>query len=403
MAKMISKAEKEELLSLKQEDLSVSLISKLFGKTTSKENGNFVINPPKFNVRDTMRLEAGEYINKSAVDTTVGSFLFNKLMIEGMVEVVIPNGYYNEVIDKKGFGKLVDLISEGLMMQKIPVKPNLVNWLKQYEFYGMKVCTIFSPSYSKALLQKNASVIKEKQKLLKGRKIESAKDMTEIEDALVASSKKILQEDPGMTLFDSGARGSFDNDYKNMNLMLGPVAIPGREGEFSMVTSNYIEGLQKEDLVAAGCSVVNSAYPKAIGTQDSGYLTKQYYAAYQSIQCDDDGTDCGSKMGLELVLTNDNVEDYYYQNIMTDKGAVTLTPENKNKFLNKKVIIRSPMFCKGDKLCSVCAGRRFYIMGIKNSGLTTGRITNTMLNASMKNFHNAKLKFDDVDINSLLI
>lgn len=108
-------------------------------------------------------------------------------------------------------------------------------------------------------------------------------------------------------------------------------------------------------------------------------------------------------MGLELTLTNDNIEDYYYQNIVTDKGIVTLNPENRNKFLNKKVIIRSPMFCKGDKLCSVCAGRRFYIMGIKNVGLTTGRITNTMLNASMKNFHNAKLKFDNVDVNSLLI
>lgn len=264
MSKMISKAEKDELLSLKQENLSVTLISKLFGKTTAKEQGKFVIKSPKFNVRDKMKLEAGEYINKESVETTVGSFLFNKLMIEGMVESVIPNGYYNEVIDKKGFNRLVDLISEGVMMEKIPVDPNLIKWLKQYEFYGMKICTIFSPSYSKALLQKNVSVIKEKQKLLKGRKIESAKDMTEIEDTLVASSKKILQDDPGMTLFDSGARGSFDNDYKNMNLMLGPVAMPGKDGEFSMVTSNYIEGLQKEDLVAAGCSVVNSAYPKAI-------------------------------------------------------------------------------------------------------------------------------------------
>lgn len=61
------------------------------------------------------------------------------------------------------------------------------------------------------------------------------------------------------------------------------------------------------------------------------------------------------------------------------------------------------MFCKSDKICSVCAGRRFYIMGIKNVGLTTGRVTNTLLNASMKNFHNAKLKFDDINIDELLI
>ena len=58
--------------------------------------------------------------------------------------------------------------------------------------------------------------------------------------------------------------------------------------------------------------------------------------------------------------------------------------------MNKPVKIRSSMFCKNDKICSVCAGKRFYILGIQNIGLTSGRVTNTLLNASMKNFHNAK-------------
>jgi hypothetical protein len=264
MAKAVNLKEKEELLALKQDELSVSLISKLFGKTTSRKDGKFTIIPPRFDVRSPMHLDAGEYINKNEVDTTVGSFLFNKLMIEGMLESIVPNGYYNEVIDKEGFNNLVDMISEGLMMQKIPTDPTLIKWLKQYEFYGMKLCTIFSPSYSEGLLRQNASVKKEKEKLLKSKDITTSKDMTEIEDALVASSRNILKKDSGMTLFDSGARGSFDNDYKNMNLMLGPVARPGEDGEFDMVKSNYIEGLQKEDLVASGNAVVNSAYPKAV-------------------------------------------------------------------------------------------------------------------------------------------
>ena len=141
-----------------------------------------------------------------------------------------------------------------------------------------------------------------------------------------------------------------------------------------------------------------------IGTQDAGYLTKQYYAAYQSIQCDDEGTDCGTKLGLEFTLTEDTIEDYYFQNIIKPNGGYErLTSENKDKYLNKKVKLRSAMFCKNDKICSVCAGQRFYIMGIKNMGVTTGRVTNTLLNAGMKNFHNAKVKFDKVDINKLLL
>ena len=86
--------------------------------------------------------------------------------------------------------------------------------------------------------------------------------MTEIEDELVADSRKILKNDTGMTLFDSGARGSFDNDYKNMNLMVGPVKIPGTD-DFDMITSNYIEGIKKDEIVAASNSLVSAVYPKA--------------------------------------------------------------------------------------------------------------------------------------------
>lgn len=400
--KKLTPDQKAELLSIEQESLTISKMSKLFGRTTSKENGKFVIREPKFDVRAELRLEAGEYTNKEAVDTTVGIFLFNKIMVEGMIEELIPNGFYNEVINKSGFNKLIDIVSNGLMLGKIKVNPTLIKWLKQYEFYGMKACTIFSPSYSYGLLKQNIQVQKEKTKLLKDQDNKTVAEMTDIEDALVSSSRKILKDDPGMTLFDSGARGSFDNDYKNMNLMIGPVPKPGNPGEFDMATGNYIEGMNKEDIVAYGNIAVNAIYPKAIGTQDSGYLTKQYYAAYQSIQCDDDGTDCKTTMGLKVKLTPDNVENYYFQNIQTNKGFEILTSENKDKYIGKEVIIRSPMFCKSDKICSVCAGRRFYLLGIKNIGLTTGRITNTLLNASMKNFHNAKLKYDTVNENTLL-
>ena len=258
----VTEQQKKELLALNQDDLSVSLISKLFGKTTSKKDGKFVVNEPVYNIRALMHLDAGEYINKEPVDTTVGSFLFNKLMVEGMIDIIVPNGYYNEVIDKKGFGKLKKMISEAVMMKKLPVNPNLIKWLKHYEFYGMKVCTIFSPSYSEGLLRQNSKVIERKNELLKNKDSSDVTGMTEIEDELVADSRKILKNDTGMTLFDSGARGSFDNDYKNMNLMVGPVKIPGTD-DFDMITSNYIEGIKKDEIVAASNSLVSAVYPKA--------------------------------------------------------------------------------------------------------------------------------------------
>lgn len=407
--KKSSEEVKKELLKLTKADMTVSNISKLFGKTAVKEitpEGKSVLKvvPPVYNIRMPIHLNAGEYINKTAVDTTVGIFLFNKLMVEGLIDHIVPNGYYNEVINKKSFDRLRNIISQAVMAGKLKVDPNLIDWLRAYEFYGMKLCTVFSPSYTRKLLETDSYITKRKEELLKSEKIESVQDMTRIEDMLVAEAKERLKGDPGMTLFESGARGSFENDYKNMNLMLGPVGVPGKENKFDFVSSNYITGLQKEDIVPAGNTIVNSAYPKAVGTEESGYITKQFYAVYQSITVDEDGTDCGTKECIEIVMNNDNLDMFLYQNIMLQSGrVVTLDPDTAPNYLNKKVRIRTPMFCLSDKCCSVCAGRRPYIMGIKNIGLTAGRIPNTLLNKSMKSFHSSKVKLDVVDINKLLI
>lgn len=402
--KAITDKEKQELLSLDRKTLTVTKITQLFAHTTKIEKDfTWKEVPPRFDTRSSLHLNAGEYINIKAVDTTVGIFLFNKLLVEGTIDTLIENHYFNEVVDKKGFKKLTSIVSEGLMMEKLPVEPNLIEWLRYYEFYALKLSTVFSPSYTEGLLKNQAAVTREKKKLLREKEIKSPTDMTDIEDALVEKSQEILKNDPGMTLYDSGARGSFDNDYKNMNLMVGPVAIPGKDGEFDMMKSNYIEGIQKEDWVAAANSVVNATHPKAVGTQVSGARTKEYYAAYQSLRLDKKGTDCGAKIGIPVLLTKDNISKYHYQYAIGKKGPELITPDNQSNYMNKKVVIRSPLCCKGDKICNICAGNRFYIIGIENAGLTAGRVPNNMLNAGMKNFHVAKIKFDDVDVNHLLL
>lgn len=263
MAKLLTKEDRQYLLSLKQEDLGIKLISRMFGKTAKKVNGKMVIAQPRFDTKSKLFLKKGEYINENDVETTVGSFLFNKLMVEGMIEDCIPGRYYNEVINKKGMSKFLEYISVGVMEQKIPVDPNLTTWLKHYEFYGMKASTIFSPSYSEGLLRHNEKVMKVRDKAMAETKNADIAKMVEMEDKIVETARKELKGDPGMTIFDSGARGSFENDYKNMNLSLGAVAKPDSPGEFSFVKSNYIDGLQKEDMVSSANVIVNSAYPKA--------------------------------------------------------------------------------------------------------------------------------------------
>lgn len=392
---------KEFVLSLRPRDIGIKLLTENFGMTANRENKS--INPPKFRTNEKVHLEAKEYINREAVDTNIGIILANKILIEGKVEAVIPNGFYNEVLTKKKIEELLTLVAGGVMEDTIPVKPNLLEFLSAYEFFGLKSSVIFCPSFTMNIIKPNDKVMEAKAKMLaEAKDLSDLKTMVDIEDELVKIARKELGDDPAMGLFDSGARGSFDDAYKNMSIMIGPTKNL-TNGNFELTESNYVDGIDKGDVRAMGDGVITASYPKAVGTADSGYITKQFYSVFQSIRIDEEGTDCGTKEGLEVLLTNDNVDMYLYQNIMVNGKLVNLTMENKDKFVGKKVKLRSPMFCLTPKICRACAGERYAKLGIDNIGLTAGKIPNAMLNAGMKSFHTTKVKLNDVDPEKLLI
>ena len=264
--KTISGPEKQRLINLSGDDLRVSRLTKMFGWTAKKVNGKMVRIPPEYNVMDLVHLDAGEYINVEAVDTTVGSVLWNKLFSEGTVHECIPNHYFNEVVTAKVFGKFLGYIEEALKKGTLPIEPNLISFIDNYEFYSMKLVTMFSPSYTQALFQTDPRVRAKREELLNKLGDErTLEDMVKTEDELVAYAKEILKNDDGLTLFDSGARGSFDNDYKNMNLMVGAVKNES-DGSYDFISHGYLDGMTKDEWIAAGNMAVNAAYPKAVNS-----------------------------------------------------------------------------------------------------------------------------------------
>ena len=262
---IITPEKKQELLKLNRKDLSISNITKLFGYSTKvTKDKKFEVIDPVYKTNAKFTLKKGEYINTTDIETNVGIFLFNKLIIEGKLESIIPNGYYNEVLDKKKIGKLFDIISNALMMNKISVNPTLVTFLKEYEFYGLKCSAIFSCSYTMNFIKPNEELMKEKEKALKNADLTDIQSMIKFEDKLVSRAKEILKDDPAMPLFASGARGSFENDYKNMSAMIGGVYNPITK-KYDFVTSSYTEGMKKDDIVASANQIVSASMPKAIG------------------------------------------------------------------------------------------------------------------------------------------
>lgn len=400
MPKQLDKTLKNKLLSMKPDDFSVSEITKLFGFHSSKDGK---IQSPLINQSDILTLKAGEYINKKDIVTNAGRLLLNKLIIEDKIQHILPDGYYNEVMTSKAFGKLSKLIADSMLSGALSVE-DCVRFLKAFEFYGLKACPIFSPSFTEGVLKPKKSVIDEKEKILKTKDTEnmSVDEIIDLEDQLVSMAAKANKNDAGMTLYDSGSRGSFDNDYKNISVMIGAMMNP-ETGKYEMMSSNYMDGIKKEDIPKAANGVVNASYPRAVNTAVGGYLTKQFYSVFQSIMVDKKDTDCGSKFTLNFVLTEDNYKDFEFQYIMENGKPVELNPSNKSKYIGKLIHMRSPMGCLWDKTCNCCAGNRYYYSDIQNVGLTTGRVSNTLMQKQMKKFHNSKLHHSEVDPDKLLL
>jgi hypothetical protein len=86
-----------------------------------------------------------------------------------------------------------------------------------------------------------------------------------------------------------------------------------------------------------------------------------------------------------------------------DKGKlVLLTSDNISNYYDKVVELRTPLYCTNKQYCSKCAGELYYKLGITNVGILSNRIGTSLLNASLKAFHDMSLKVVELDIDKYM-
>jgi hypothetical protein len=114
-------------------------------------------------------------------------------------------------------------------------------------------------------------------------------------------------------------------------------------------------------------------------------------AAFQTLTLDKKGSDCGSTDYFKILLTKDNKDFFLYRYIKKGSSLVCLSPEEIDKHLDTYISLRSPLYCKSEKICNKCAGELFYMLGMENIGLTTNKLSSISLNASLKQFHDQSI------------
>ena len=263
MAK-ISNKDVEYLLSLTPKDLTMDLLTDLLADTEDKSvsRGKVVIKPSRFNCTDQFTLPRGQMFNKAPVETTVGKFIFNKYILEG--SGVLPKvGYRNEEMTNSNVGKLEEEMDRKLRAGEI-TRDEYVEYINRRDKFALQMHFAITSSCTMGVLTTPKAVVKRKKELLEEKKDAVAKgdviEVTKIENELVALAKQELKDDPGMNLYNSGARAKFGNSYKNMNIMKGPV-YNAETGGYDVITSDLMDGLDKKAIPSMGSAIVNGAYP----------------------------------------------------------------------------------------------------------------------------------------------
>ena len=397
----LTQEEKTYFLSLRPNDITLELLQELFANRYDNKTKKVI--PSKFNTYDEFTLKKNEYFNKEDIVTNCGLFIWNKFIIETSFKDIV--GYCNTPLTKKELGRIKGILDAALLEDEITPKQYIDDYLNRKTWLEFSFNTEIVTSLTVKSMQELPAVAKKKRELMKeyhddlnsedNNKVVVAADKMVKE--LLTVAKDELKDDPAMDLYNSGARGAFDNAYKNSQVMKGTVYNSSKH-EFEVVYNPLVNGIEKSDLPAMSNSMIDATYSKSIASGECGYITKKLNAAFQSSVLDKRGSDCHSK-GFDIItLTPDNYNLYSYNFIIEGDKLVRLDSKTKSKYMGKTVKMRSNAYClNAHKTCNMCAGDKMYLIDKENYGLTVSKMSNALLNKRMKQMHDSNVKLYKID------
>ena len=323
--------------------------------------------------------------NTEPIVTTAGMWLFNKIFIEPICDIL---GYINKPMTKNVYGGINDILSQSILESKISIR-QLKNFIDNSQIL-LNSCSVISPSYTEELFMMNAPIEKKKAELLSKPEVKKALENTDltamkkVEEELISFTKNYLKDAPVCDLYNSGAtKASGDNTIKNMYLMRG--ATMQSDGSYGFIKSSYMSGLTPDEYVAAGDSSIVGGFARSKLTASGGYAERVFLNTTIDVQVLGKGSDCGTKRYIEVELTEKNKNNWIYSFIIEGNKIVELTSDNIDKYVGKKVKMRFSALCeaKDGKICEHCAGSLFRRIGISNAGMTSSIPMSALKNANM--------------------
>lgn len=351
--------------------------------TLKFEKATFKLSQPLLIPSDEIEITSKDIENYkgSPLKTKIGRFFSNQVLLVDNFGSVIP--YVNELWDIRKIEKIMieETINDNIKIDQIKSYINSIYYLSGF-------IELFTPGFSKKSLSTSKKVKQRKKELLEKYKdqLDDPNIMLKIENELIALDKDYLKGDESMK-FLGPSSASFDVHRKKMFLLHGMTKAFGEDSkDFNFVESNLDEGWTKEDMPALFNDIRSGVYDRAVNTAKGGAETKFIGRMFQESKIVMD--DCKTKKGIPILLTKDNIDKFYYRNIIVDGKLILLNKSNASKFINKKVLLRSFLYCTAkDGYCFTCADQRFKKLNLKHLNFLPIKITSSFLTQSMKSMH----------------
>lgn len=172
-------------------------------------------------------------------------------------------------------------------------------------------------------------------------------------------TEKLLKENFKYSyLIDSGARGKWDQ-ARQIVMTRGYVSNFNGEILSTPIKGNLIDGLTQEEFFNSTYGCRKGLLDVAVNTGSSGYLSRKLIFSCANLMKSCDLEDCGTKDYLPVYVGNEKkarmLEFRYYLNPETKKEEI-ITLENCKNLIGKHIYLRSPIYCKSERICHKCYG-----------------------------------------------
>ena len=337
---------------------------------------------------------------KSSFLTTVGRYLFNSCCIEVAFGDSID--YFNQHLGPDNIGIIDKTISESLIDKKITVKQYRV-FATRLPWFTYAVSEMVMPGMSMKLVGLDPEMQKVKKQILdENKEIVNKRDLVgfkeKIEIPLVKKYLERHKDNPALQLYGSDMKPTINNSLMKCNIIGGilPDKLLGQE--YNINTRSYVDGCSPSIMASLGNETVHGSVKRSIEVRDGGATVKYYIGAMQGELLGKKGSDCGTKLAREVYIDESNFNDYVNLYAMTkDNKPVKITKDIKDKIINRKVRVRSLLYCRSTPYCNHCAGDYFYDLNSKAIGIHAIKTGSVLMYVSMKAMHDSTVKLVNVN------